>query len=356
MLNLLYGLLTNVLMNVFGRKSLLIVILSFCLTIIAGYWYSSQSQVSSSLVGQSDVPSFAIPIDCNLGQDCFVMHYVDIDSSPKAVDFNCGRQTYDGHKGTDFGISSLKVMNAGVSVLAAAEGTVLRVRDGVIDRLVSDRITQKQVAGQECGNGLVIDHGNGWETQYCHLKQGSIQVEPDTKVEQGEVLGMVGSSGLASFPHVHLSIRHQGEIVDPFVGEEAVAQANCKTRRNSLWQESLDYVPTGLIRAGFSTQQPKQTELWQGKYQNNQLSINSPALIFWVHAYGVLKGDREHWQLISPDGDMVIDRENNLDTPYRSWVSYVGKRKLSAGTWQGKYELIRHNQPVFSIEREIQLN
>lgn len=343
-------------MSVFGKKSLLIILLSFCLTIIAGCWYSNQSGSASDTSQMSDVPSFAIPIDCNLGQDCFVMHYVDIDTSAKAVDFNCGRQTYDGHKGTDFGISSLQGMNAGVSVVAAAEGTVLRVRDGVIDRLVSDRVAQEQVTGQECGNGLVIDHGNGWETQYCHLKQGSIQVEPNTKVEQGAVLGMVGSSGLASFPHVHLSIRHQGEIVDPFMGEEAVSQANCKIERNSLWQESLDYVPTGLIRAGFSSQPPQQTELWQGKYQNSQLSINSPALIFWVHAYGVLKGDREHWQLITPDGDMVIDRENDLDKPYRSWVSYVGKRKLSAGTWQGKYELIRDNLPVLSIEREILVN
>ena len=342
-------------MSVAGRRRLLIVILSCCLTIIAGCWYSSQSGQSSSTAQQSDAPSFAIPIDCNLGKDCFIMHYVDIDSSPKAVDFNCGRQTYNGHKGTDFGISDLQAMNAGVPVLAAAEGTVLRVRDGIVDRLVSDLAAKEQVVGQECGNGLVIDHGNGWETQYCHLQQGSLQVEPNTQVDRGAVLGMVGSSGLASFPHVHLSIRHRGEIVDPFVGE-VVSQAECKIERNSLWQESLDYVPTGLIRAGFSSQPPEQTQLWQGKYQDSELSSDSAALIFWVHSYGVLQGDREQWQLITPDGDIVVDRENNLDRSYRSWVSYVGTRKLATGTWRGKYELIRDNRPIFVVQREILVN
>lgn len=342
-------------MSIFNQKRLITVVLSFCLTILAGCWYSGQSTGNSNTVKSPNVPSFAIPIDCNLGEDCFIMHYVDVDISSKASDFNCGRQTYDGHKGTDFGISDLEKMNDGVPVLAAAEGTVLRVRDGVIDRLISDHIAKEQVSGRECGNGLVIDHGNGWETQYCHLKQDSIKVKPNTKVEQGAVLGMVGSSGLASFPHVHLSVRHQGKIVDPFMGA-VTSGANCKMEHNSLWQKSLDYVPTGLIRAGFSSQPPQQTELWQGKYQNSQLSINSPAMIFWVHAYGVLQGDLEHWQLISPNGDTVIDQENDLDKPYRSWVSFVGKRKLSAGTWQGKYELIRDNKPLFSVKRQILVN
>lgn len=332
-------------MNHFNRKSLLIIFLSFGLTIAAGYWYSINSQ-------QINVPSFAIPIDCNLGKDCFVMHYVDLDTSSGVVDFSCGRQTYDGHKGTDFGVSDLQAMNAGVPVLAAADGKVLRVRDGIADRLVSDEAIEKQVAGQECGNGLVIDLGNGWETQYCHLKQGSIQVRSGDEVKQGKVLGMVGASGLASFPHVHLSIRHQGKVIDPFVGED-VASANCKTKPNSLWQESLNYVPTGLIRAGFSSQPPTQTQLWSGQYKGDRLSANSPALIFWVHTYGVLQNDREHWQLITPDGETVIDRQNPLDKPYRSWVSYVGKRQFNSGTWQGKYELIRDNKAIFSVERKV---
>ena len=98
------------------------------------------------------------------------------------VDFGCGRQTYDGHKGTDFAIPDEQAMARGVNVLAAQGGTVLRVRDGVVDRRIQTEADKKTVEGTECGNGVVIDHssipnGAGWETQYCHLRQGSVQVK-----------------------------------------------------------------------------------------------------------------------------------------------------------------------------------
>ena len=350
-------------MITFNKKTLLIIILSISLTVVFGCWNSSQSNNKSGMgfaraprIAQtSTAPSFALPIKCDLGKDCFIMHYVDDEPSPEAVDFNCGRQTYDGHDGIDFGISDLQIMNTGVPVVAAAAGTVLRVRDGVADKLVADQTDKEQVAGQECGNGMVIDHGNGWETQYCHLKQNSVKVKPNTKVEPGTVLGMVGASGLASFPHVHFTVRYQGEVIDPFVGE-GITEAGCKINKNeqnSLWQQSLNYVPTGLIRSGFSTKPPEQSELWQGEYQDSQLAIDSPALIFWVHTYGVLKGDLEKWKLIAPDGEVVINQENNLDKPYRSWVSYVGKRQIASGTWRGEYESIRGGRSVLAINREV---
>ncbi|MGH2415006.1 MAG: M23 family metallopeptidase [Microcystaceae cyanobacterium] len=135
-------------------------------------------------------------------------------------------------------------------------GTVLRVRDGVADKLVPDQTDREAITGTECGNGAIVDHGNGWETQYCHLHQGSLAVKPGTEVEKGTVLGMVGASGLASFPHVHLTLRYQGQIVDPFVGVNP--KPGCQVTRHPLWERTLDYVPTGLIRAGFAPQPPEQ--------------------------------------------------------------------------------------------------
>ena len=335
------------------RKNLAVILLSLSLTIIVGCFVTpSHSQLDNQQTS-NNTPIFNLPIDCNLGQDCFIMHYVDREPSPEAVDFNCGRQTYDGHKGTDFGISDLETMKAGVTVLAAAEGTVLRVRDGILDKLVTNQSDRQVIEGQECGNGLVIDHNNGWETQYCHLRNGSVAVKPGAKVKPGTVIGMVGSSGLASFPHVHLTIRHQGEVIDPFVGDDP--STGCNIQRNPLWQQSLEYVPTGLIRAGFAPQPPNQTELWQGKYTDSQLSANISALVFWVHAYGVLQGDVEQWQLIDSSGQTVIQQEQNLEKPYRSWVSYVGKRNITPGTWQGQYQLIRNGNPIFTVKREIEI-
>ena len=314
------------------------------LTLVVGCVGLSNSQDFS--------PKLGIPIECNLQEDCFIMHYVDRDPTTESTDFACGRQTYDGHKGTDFAIADFAIMRKGVPVLAAAEGTVLRVRDGVPDALVDTEAEKKAVSGQECGNGIVIDHGEGWETQYCHLRQGSIVVKPGMKVDRGTVLGMVGSSGLSSFPHVHLSLRHQDTVIDPFGGVSN--SSGCDTKKQkSLWQESLAYTSTGLIRAGFATQPPTQSELWSGEYQDTQLSGNIPAILFWVHAYGVLQGDVEKWQLISPRGEVVIDRNNILDKSYRSWVSYSGTRKIIPGTWQGKYDLWRDNKLIFEVQKNV---
>ena len=112
---------------------------------------------NNSVAQVGNNPKFAIPVECQLDKDCFILLYSDRDPSPKAVDFSCGRQTYDGHKGTDFAISDEKIMAQGVPVTAVAPGKVLRVRDGVPDRLVKNQADEDAVKNIECGNGMVID-------------------------------------------------------------------------------------------------------------------------------------------------------------------------------------------------------
>ncbi|ELS04452.1 metalloendopeptidase-like membrane protein [Xenococcus sp. PCC 7305] len=346
-------------------KNLFIVLISLTLTLFIGCFNSSSlthSSTSSNLsnteskhiASSAQLPNFALPIDCNLEQDCFIMHYVDRDPSSKAIDFGCGRQTYDGHKGTDFGISDLAVMKTGVPVLATASGTVLRVRDWMTDALVDSPEKKQAIKNRECGNGLVIDHGNGWETQYCHLRRGSVIVEPNEQVEKGAILGMVGASGLASFPHIHLNVRKDGQIIDPFVGVNS--SPGCNQPLNSLWSEPLDYKPTGLMSAGFAPKQPTQTEIWSGLYKETQLSADIPILAFWVHAYGVLSGDVEKWTLIAPNGKVVYNEDGALERSYRSWLAYIGKRKIFPGVWQGKYQLWRDQSLIFEVNREVLVN
>ena len=301
---------------------------------------------------------FGIPIDCTLGQDCFIMHYQDLDSSPSEVDFGCGRQTYDGHKGTDFAIADETAMAKGVAVKAVAAGKVLRVRDGEPDRRVVDQTTKDAVEDKECGNGVVIDHGNGWETQYCHLRQDSVVAKPDTEVEKGTVLGMVGQSGLASFPHVHLSVRHQGKPVDPFSGP--VREQGCQVEKTSLWEQPLSYVPTGLIRAGFALEPPQMDDIWKGRFAETTLSKDAPALIFWTQTYGVLEGDIQQMKLSDPNGNVIANDQRTLEKPSRVWLSFVGKknnpqRPLVAGDWTAEYQLIREGKVLVDVKRNLQL-
>jgi hypothetical protein len=284
------------------------------------------------------------------------MHYVDLDPDHEAVDYGCGRQTYHKHDGTDFGIADLESMKRGVPVLAAASGMVLGVRDGVVDRMIADQTQRVDVDHIECGNGVVIDHGNGWQTQYCHLRNGSIAVKKGNKAEKGMVLGMVGSSGLASFPHVHFTVRYLGKVVDPFVGITNVS--GCHVSRHPLWEQSPDYIPTGLIRVGFAPKPPTQTELWQGKFAATKADLSGlPALVFWVHVFGVLQGDKEHFTLIAPNERVMVDKEKPMMKHNRSWVSYVGKSNtidhpLEKGCWRGIYQLRRGERTLINLERK----
>ena len=55
------------------------------------------------------------------------------------------------------------------------------------------------------GNVIVIDHGNGWQTLYAHLS--SISVICGQSVSQGQVIGLLGSTGRSSGPHLHFEMR-----------------------------------------------------------------------------------------------------------------------------------------------------
>ena len=69
------------------------------------------------------------------------------------------------------------------------------------------------------GRCVEIDHGNGIETYYGHLSK--ILVHRGEKVKRGEIIGLMGSSGRSTGPHLHYAIRFRGKIVNPKIFLEA---------------------------------------------------------------------------------------------------------------------------------------
>ncbi|MEM8716763.1 MAG: M23 family metallopeptidase [Cyanobacteria bacterium P01_A01_bin.3] len=298
-----------------------------------------------------------LPVDCSSTDNCFILLYPDRDPSPEALDFECGRLTYDGHKGTDFAIPDERTMERGIPVVASAPGTVLRVRDGIPDqRLQDEGGLPPELEGQECGNGVVIEHSGGWTTQYCHLRQGSVSVQPGDRLATGDAIGLIGQSGFTSFPHVHLQVAYNNRIVDPFVGSDV--EPGCQSDRQPLWAEPLSYVPTGNIRSGFATQVPTLSDLWNGKFSNTELPSNSPALLFWVQTFGVLEGDIEVVELHDPQGQIFAQNNSPIAQSQKVWMSFIGQRvsePLAAGNWSGHYRLERNGQVLLDLEREVVL-
>jgi murein DD-endopeptidase MepM/ murein hydrolase activator NlpD len=97
----------------------------------------------------------------------------------------------DGHLAIDIGAPY------GSSVFAGREGQVIRsgwARTGY-------------------GHTVIIDHGQGLQSLYSHMKGEWVQV--GDWVERGQLIGEVGSTGNSSGPHMHFEVRVEGERVDP---------------------------------------------------------------------------------------------------------------------------------------------
>jgi murein DD-endopeptidase MepM/ murein hydrolase activator NlpD len=69
------------------------------------------------------------------------------------------------------------------------------------------------------GNLVIIEHPNGWQTYYAHLSKFGRGVRKGARVAQGQIIGYVGATGLATGPHLHYEIRINNRPVNPLTVE-----------------------------------------------------------------------------------------------------------------------------------------
>ena len=96
------------------------------------------------------------------------------------------------HNGVDFGAP------AGTPVFAASHGTVVHVGPH-----------------GPSGNLVLVDHGGGLETGYAHLSRFAPGIKVGDKVETRQLVGFVGSTGRSTGPHLHFSLKKNGQFMDP---------------------------------------------------------------------------------------------------------------------------------------------
>lgn len=277
-----------------------------------------------------------LPLDCTPGEDCWLVRLVDHDPGPGFADHRCGTLGSDGHDGTDFAISDPQVMAAGVPVLAAAAGEVQGVRDGMPDQPPAGRLAH-DFGDHNCGNGVLLRHVEGWETQYCHLQQRSVRVGPGDRVAAGQPLGLVGMSGEANFPHVHLSVRRDGVTIDPFTG--AQGSEGCGEPGTPLWSVEPAYVEVPIAVVGLADHVPDRDAIVAGTTGGAPLAGSSSALVGYVLAYGLRQGDRLEIDIIGPDGASVSSASFDLKQEAPRVTRAAGKRAPPNGWPPGSYRV-----------------
>ncbi len=302
------------------------------------------AMAQSPIMAIKRTPVFGLPIDCVVGEDCWVMSYVDYGvNDQKKTDSNCGARTYDGHKGTDFALLDGAAMGRGVNVLAAADGTVARLRNSEKDGWhTKDELEAIKESRKECGNGIFIDHGDGVETVYCHLKFNSITVKKDQRVKKGDKIAQVGQSGMTEFPHLHFGIIKGGQILDPFTGKDNEDECGMETKargERSLWDKNVNikYQPLILQAAGFLNKAPDFEEIEREAPTPNTISLKQGALTFWVTILGAREGDKIQMEILDPNGKEFAARDITQERNRARQYYFVGKRVSIENTLEGAY-------------------
>ncbi|MBL4907672.1 MAG: M23 family metallopeptidase, partial [Sneathiella sp.] len=244
---------------------------------------------------------------------------------------------------TDIRAKTLSDMEKGVPVIAAADGRVGNLRDGIRDQYFSDysKKKKKEIYNIGLGNVVILNHGKGWSTFYAHLKKGSLTVTKGQIVKKGEILGYVGMSGLTDFPHVHFELRQKKDRIDPFSG--LTKGSNCGKIENPYWSrealQSLSYADTGFMASGFSETRPSgRKDLESGQKAQTNLNGSAPTLFFWSYYIGSRKGDIVTLKITNPKGQIVAEHSSKPTAKHQiSRNVFLGKKRPASGWLPGLY-------------------
>lgn len=147
-----------------------------------------------------------------LGKDLFIANFTDQNPAPNLIrDWDCSGYTYDGHQGHDSLVRTFREQAIGVPVFAVRDGLVVDAHDGEEDMNTVWNLDAR-------ANYVILDHGDGYVARYLHFKRGSVAVVRGQQVRAGTQLGLTGSSGISSWPHLHFESQRNRLWFEPSAG------------------------------------------------------------------------------------------------------------------------------------------
>ncbi len=268
-----------------------------------------------------------------------VSNFVDHSSSfPNILkDYHCGQRTYDtdggyNHQGTDiysWPFSWKKMKTNQVEIIAAASGTIIFKRSDQSDQSCSFNGSQ--------WNAVYVEHDDGSVAWYGHLKRNSLtSKEVGEHVQVGEYLGVMGSSGNSTGPHLHFEVYDSGgNLIDPYLG-------SCnETTDRSWWASQQDYRIPGINNL-YTHYSAPEIGCSNEEFTNIDVNfVNGATVYFATYFRDQLIGSISNHSIYKPDGTLFESWQTNANQYYSGsywWRSF----ELPATGDQGKW--------TFSVE------
>lgn len=257
-------------------------------------------------------------------------------------DYNCGTRSYDlssgyNHKGTDIGLWPFgwtKMEQNVVEIVSGAPGIIIGKSDGNFDKNCSFCTTP-------CDwNAVYIRHSDGSVAWYGHMKSGSLTTKQvGQPVVTGEYLGIVGSSGNSTGPHLHLEIyadNNYTQLVDPWAGP-----CNLLNGNTSWWANQQNYYEPTLCRIMTNSDAPVLSSCPGGENEKEKINYRSGQALYLSSYYRDQQaGQRAVHTIYRPDNSIFFSWLQDFTANYTSsyWYYIFGlPDPAPSGLW--KYEV-----------------
>lgn len=270
-----------------------------------------------------------------------ISNFVDQDTAfpGKVLDYNCGTRSYDqssgyNHQGTDiftWPFPRHKQANDLVQVIAAQEGIVIGKVDGNPDNSCA--------LCSSCNwNAIYIRHPDGSVAWYGHLKLNSLTYKNlGDNVAKGEYLGVVGSSGNSTGPHLHFEVYKNSTYtlanrIDPFAGP-----CNRLNGTTSWWAVQKPYrepmvnkLVTHFAPPSFGTCPDLE------KPNDRKVFLQGDTIYYAAYYRDQQQGAATQYTVLRPDGSAFVNWTGTSPSTYNAsyWYwSYVLPSNAPTGEW-----------------------
>ncbi|WP_178991219.1 peptidoglycan DD-metalloendopeptidase family protein [Winogradskyella schleiferi] len=276
------------------------------------------------------------------------------------LDYNGGTKTYDtsdyNHQGLDiftWPFTWHLMETDGVEIVAAAPGQIIAKGDGNFDKSCNFNTTTPW-------NAVYVQHNDGSVAWYGHMKNGSTTTKNvGDMVTAGEYLGIVGSSGISTGPHLHFEVYTDNsytQLVDPYQG------AHNSMNNDTWWANQKPYVNPKINAVLTHNEAPivfPNCPTTETPNLSNTFDTND-TVFFTVFVRDQTAGDNITLEILRPDNSSLFGNWNiTVQTTATYWYylySYNGYFNMNGDwTWKATFggETVSH---TFNVSGALSVN